>query len=460
MSFESTTTASSTRQERTPLPIFNLLPVDNETLDAIDRIAEEKIKMGASTVSSLEGRVSPRLGNNTLSNDENDEDFDWDDDTDCNFPILTDNLNGSGYHSDDSLNSSEYLFSTNSPNSNEFYTPTNSPSKIASKKAPDSPEALKTLKAVMDNHHPSYDISPDFRDDFNDAIEKVSTWKTSPYKAKDCARQLFKEALERTGSVTEVPSPNVTGRRLIFSTQDYEEDVMGNWTKSLSKDLRFSFIDVKHLIDLERNGGFHICGPDHPRNRSVIKRRTNIWTDVWCGQICNKKDPLKILKEFSSFIPRHMSLEQYQSLLSHAINTPSCKIAEQGNRCLYKLIDENNISFTVECYLQEEGTRIKSAIPVFHYEVYNGIDTTFRVVYLCQESLDDPECIATYDVSYEKLFELMKGCSEEAILYNTKDKLIVDVGVLFSTPNKGYDICPIEKGVLVEIPKIYSNFML
>lgn len=436
-----TTEATSTRQDRIPMPIFNIMPVDNETLDAIDRLAEKRVRV-VSEASSLQGRVSPRSekSHSTDGIDENDDDFGWDDDTDCDFPILTKNLSNSGNYSTDSLSSSN------------FFTPSNSPQKTTLKKTPDSPEALNTLKNVMDNYHPGYDISSDYRDAFNEALEKVSEWKISPYKPKDGARQLFKEALEKTGTVTEVPSPAVVGRRLIFSASNYEEDVMGNWTTSLAKNLRFNFIDVKHLTDMERKGGFHICGPNHPRDRSVIKRRTNIWTDVWCGQVCKAGDSNNILKEFTSFIPRHMSLEQYQSLISTAINTPDSKIAEQGNRHLYKLIDENHNLFVIECYLQEQGTRIKSAIPIFHYEVYNGTDTSFRVVYLCQESLDDPECIDTYDVSYEKLFALLRTCAE-AIVFDLEDKIIVDVGLLFNINNQDCNKCPIEKGVLVEISK-------
>ncbi len=449
MSLVSTTTATSTCQERTPLPTFNLIPVDDETLDEIDRIAKEKVQMGWSKSSSLEERVSPRSEKDALTNHENAEDFSWDNDTNCNFPILTESLSNSGNFSASGLSSSGYQSSTDSLSSSNFFTPPHTPEK---KKPMNSPQALKTLKNVMENNDPSNDIISKDSGEVDAALKTLSQ-RGSPDKSKNVARQLFKEVIEKTGTVKEVPSPEVVGRRLIFATNDYES-VMGNWTISVAKELRFSFIDERHLIDLERLGGFHICGPNHPRDRFVTKRRTNIWTDVWCGQVCKEGDLNNILKQFTSFVPRDMSLAHYNSLISNAINTPSFKIAEQNNRRLYKLIDEKHNLFVVELYFQEQYTRIKSAIPIFHYEVYNKIDTSFRVVYLCQETVDDNVCIADYDVSYEKLFKLLKTCNE-AIVYDTEDKIIVDVGLLFSTPNQDYDVCPIEKGVLVEIPKAF-----
>lgn len=411
---------------------------DDVKIDVIKRLSLENIKLEALKTSPLKERVSPRSASSPEISDDENSDFSYDDDGDLEFPV----------------SDHKYVESKDS-DSDCFTSPDSSPYK-APKKTPDTPQTLKTFSALMDNHDPGYDLSPESKAQCKGVLEKFNTWD-SPYKARDSARKLFGAKLAQTGSVTEVPSP-IVGRRLIFAAPEYE-DISGEWTTNLAKELKVSFLDVKHLTDLERAGGFHICGQDHPRDRSVIKRRTNIWTDIWCGQVCKEEDPAKILKQFSSFIPRHMNLDRYQFLISQAMNTPNCKVAQQGNRYLYRLVDENT-SFVVECYLQEEGTRIKSAIPVFQYEVYNGKDTQFRVVYLCQESLDNEECIATYDVTYEKLFELLRTCPKEAIVYDLEDKIIVDAGILFGTPNQDYDICPIEKGVLVEIPKIYSNFIL
>jgi hypothetical protein len=395
------------------------------------RLSRENIKFDAPKTSPLKERVSPRSASSPDISDDENSDFSFDDDGDLEFQV--------SYHN--------YSESKDS-DSDYFASPDSSPYK-APKKTPDTPQTLKTFSALIDNHNPGYDLSPESKTQCKGVLEKVNTWE-SPYKAKDTARKLFGAKLVQTGSVTEVHSP-IVGKRLLFAAHEYE-DISGEWTTSVAKELKVSFLDVKHLTNLERAGGFHICGQDHPRDRSVLKRRTNIWTDVWCGQVCKEENPAKILKQFSSFIPRHMNLDRYQSLISQAINTPNCKIAQQGNRYLYRLVDENT-SFVVECFLQEEGTRIKSAIPVFQYEIYNGKDTQFRVVYLCQESLDDEVCIADYDVAYEKLFELLRTCPKEAIVYDLEDKIIVDAGLLFSTENQGYDVCPIEKGILVEISR-------
>jgi len=404
-------TTDTTTQERELGPTFDFTN-DDIKIGTTKRLAKEKIEVDTSKASPLKERVSPR----SASSDS--EIFSYDDD-------LESSVSGHNY------------LESNSYDSDFFDTPNSSPSKLTEN--PDTPQALNTLSAVMDKHHPGYDLSPTSKAAFKGALEKVNAWE-SPYKAKDKARQLFGAKLLQTESITEIHSP-IVPRRLIFAAHDYE-DVMGSWTTDLAKGLGFCFLDVKHLTDLEKNSGFHICGKDHPRNHSVIKRRTNIWTDVWCGQVCEEENPLKIQKNFSSFIPQNMDLKHYQSLLSQAINTPNCKIAQQDNRRLYRLDN----TFVVECYVQDEGTRIKSAIPVFHYEVYNKKDEQFRVVYLCQDNVNCPECIGTYDVSYEKLFDLLPTCSEKTIVYDTEDKRIVDVALLFND-------CPIEKGILVEIPK-------
>jgi hypothetical protein len=304
---------------------------------------------------------------------------------------------------------------------------------------------------VIDGNDLGFDLSPYSKQAFTLALRKAKEWQT-PHKAKEDVRRSFTEALKRSGSTTEVPSPVGIGRRLVFAAVDTDA-LMGEWTKQIAIDLRFSFLDVKHLKDLERQGGFHICGADHPRDGCVVERRTNLLTGVWCGRVCQAGNLTKTLKKFSSFVPRQMNLEQYQSLIAHAINTPDCKIAEEGNRRLYRVVDGKN-TFVVECYLQEQGTVIRSAIPVFHYEVYNGKDKSFQVQYSSKGSLadNDPLISTSYEVVYAQLLELLKGCPD-AIVYNTDDKIVVDLGLLYNTQHPKYGSCPIDQGLLVEIPK-------
>ncbi len=436
------TTAKS--QERLPRPIFNFIPIAEDTLTEIDRIAEERTVVDASRPSPLQGRVSPcptiSSWMATLTPDGSEDDETVDSESQMSgrsspeFQVSTGSLNSSSG------------FST------PFITPESSPRKAASNKIPNTPEAVRLLTTVIEGHHPGYELSPDSKADMTSALRKVKQWQ-SPHEAKDNVRRSLAEALERSGSTTEVSSPLVVGRRLVFAATE-TDDIMGDWTTCLAVDLRFSFLDVKHLRDLERQGGFHICSADHPRDGCVIQRRTNLLTGVWCGRVCGKGDLTKTLKNFTSFVPRQMNLEHYQSLIAHAINTPACKIAGESNRRLYRIVDGKN-TFVVECYLQEQGTRIRSAIPVFHYEVFNGKDKSFRIQYSYKWSLadNDPLICTSYEVVYAKLFELLEKCPE-AIVNETDDKIIVDVGLLYNTPHPKYgSSCPIDQGLLVEISR-------
>jgi hypothetical protein len=204
---------------------------------------------------------------------------------------------------------------------------------------------------------------------------------------------------------------------------------------------------------LKRQGGFHICSAGHPRDRYVILRRTNLLTGVWCGRVCAKEDLTQILKKFTSFIPRTMSLKHYQELILQALNNDVCKIAQQDNRRLYRVVDGTN-SFVIECYFEEEGMRIRSAIPVFHLEVYNGKDKSFKIEYSHKRSLadNDPLICTSHEVIYNQLFELLETYPE-AIVYQTDDKIIVDVGLLYNTEHPKYGSCPIDQGLLVVISK-------
>ncbi len=380
----------------------------------------------------------------------NSEDFSWDHDDSsgdrsiyCSIQAVSPN----GY-------SSRNFFMS----SNSFFTPISSP-KPSPEKNPDTPEALKIILNVLDSQELGSNLTFDIKKDFTRAHKKIN--QTSPYKPKDDARKFFSETLTQTGSITEVPYSGPVRRRL-FTTENYNDDIGGDWSRKLSQTFNFSFLDVKHLTDLEKSGGFHICEADHSRDRSVIHRRTNLSTGVWCGQVCEEGNLHIILKKFSSFVPRVINLEDYKVLISQALNAEDCKIAEQDNRRLYRVVDkrkafvidrevDENRTFVIECYIQEEGTLIKSAMPVFHYEVYNGKDQDFQVRYCYQESLADPVKLCAYNVVFKELFELLREYPAAAV-YTTKDKLIVDVGILYNKCPK-YGTCPIEKGLLVEIPK-------
>ena len=104
--------------------------------------------------------------------------------------------------------------------------------------------------------------------------------------------------------------------------------------------------------------------------------------------------------------------------------------------------------------MQDEGTLIRSAIPVFHYEVYNGKDKSFKVEYSSKWSLADDDLLicTSHEVVYAQLLELLEKCPEAAI-YENDEKIIVDVGFLHNTEHPKYGSCPIDQGLLVEISK-------
>ena len=144
-----------------------------------------------------------------------------------------------------------------------------------------------------------------------------------------------------------------------------------------------------------------------------------------------------------------MSFDEFKVLLSEMLNNDTLKIAQQDNRRLYRIVDGDN-SFVIECYFHLEGTWIRSAMPLFHYEVYNGIDKFFNLHYSTQKSLEDVLVKEIYKISYATLFKLIKKHPETTI-YDMHEKIIVDAGILFCK-EKGLK-CPFEKGVYVEIPK-------
>lgn len=411
-------------------PILDPVPFDDATIDVYDSLSAETAQVDTYKTSSLQGRVSPEPTPwfTTLS------------------PNCSDDESGYSYDDHDDLECPEAGVS-----SLINFSPESSPDKMTST----TPETVKSLTTLIKNNDLGWDLTPNSKKKYSRAVNEVKEWK-SPYKAKDDIRLVFIDALEQTGAATEVPSPSTVKRRL-FAIENHEDKLNGDWTKELSKIFGISFLYVIHLTDLEKKGGFHICGKDHPLDRFVIRRRTNLKTGVWCGQVCEEVNPLKIVKKFTSFIPREMDLERYKLLICQALNMEDCKLAQHDNRSLYRVFDEKT-TFVIECYWQEKGTLIKSAMPIFHYQACNGIDKSFQVEYCNQESLDAPMIPAVYEVVFEQLFDLLPGCPE-AIVYNTEDKLIVDVGILYNK-NPKYGTCPIDKGVLVEIPKIYSNFIL
>jgi hypothetical protein len=207
-----------------------------------------------------------------------------------------------------------------------------------------------------------------------------------------------------------------------------------------------SFLDAKHIENLEHAGGFHVCPEGHLRDASVQSRRINLTTGVWCGKVFELNDSQKVLKPFSSFVPRNITLERYKILIAEAQGNDDREIARQGNRRLYEIVDGEN-RFMTECYLQLSDTLIRSAIPIFHYEVYEGIEASFDIHYSFKltKDGDDPLKQLTYKVVYKTLFELLQT-KPEAIVYNIDEKIIVDVGLLFEN-------CPIDQGLLVEISK-------
>lgn len=325
-----------------------------------------------------------------------------------------------------------------------FNSSFSTPSPVKIKKELTTPEALQALETVMASQDPGFDLTPSSDKTMRQAVEKLDDLN-SPYRSQQKARVRgsFSAALVRNGS-TEIPSPLV--QRRLFSTSN-PADISGKWTAVLAKSLDVNFLDEMHIKDLEDEGGFHVCPAEHPRDASVKYRRINLLTGVWCGKIFDLDDPQKVVKSFSSFVPRDMTLKRYQVLIAEAQGNDEREIARQGNRRLYEVVDGKN-RFMIECYLKFSETLIRSPIPIFHYEIYEGTEKSFEVDYSFKLTRDgdDPQKQMTYTVFYETLFELLPA-KPHAIVYNTDEKIIVDLGLLFGKE------CPIDKGLLVEISK-------
>ncbi len=439
--------SKSQSDTKLPAPLFNTTHTDD--LNAVFRAANE-ISEGEDSASSTNS--TPRSLNNRVA-------------VQVTLPItppraavqmrsrfFADSSDGTGEEDSDHTVSSLNA-STDSPHrGNPFITPDISPVKVVQKTTPNTPQAVVDLTSLLDSNHPGDNLTRQETATFNAAMRKAKQW-VSPHDAKNAVRRSLGAALERTGSATAIPSAaNNTSRRLVFASAAPDE-LKSEWSLEAAQVFKVNILDAKHLEELEKQGGFHICGAGHPHDELVKARRTNPVTGVWCGQVFDPENPAEIKKKFSSFVPRQMDLSQYQILIAQAIRNDNCKIAQQNNRRLYQIQDIAN-PFVIECYFQEGGTIIRTAIPVFHYQVYNGTDTSFTVRYIYKHSLDEgnPELTYEHTVIYWQLFELLKTC-DEAIVYDMDDKIVVDLGRLYKNCPKTCTKCPIDQGFLVEIPR-------
>jgi hypothetical protein len=416
-----------------PAPLFNINHED-EDLEEIDRVARKSLQEDDSGSSS---NTPPRVT----------RDHNRDVRTRSRFFASS---SDAGEAEDSNLtHSSNGCITDGSDRDDLFRTPQEFRT-LTSETTPDTPEAIDGFKTVLNKNDLGYDLTPTSGATFGRVMKKVNRL-ISPDEAKGAARALFRDKLLENGSTEEIPS--LVPGRLVFSSTN-RDDISCDWTTQAAQALNIRILDAAHLNDIEegQKGGFHVCGRGHPQDAYVRLRRTNLLTGVWCGVVYDNKDPAKIVKKFSSFIPREMKFRDYKLLVAKALNSDDCRIAQENNRRLYRVGDEDN-SFVIECYFQEKGTVIASAFPVFHYEVYTGESTSFKVPYSFKWSLadNDPIVPCTYEVIYEQLFELLANC-QEAIVYNMEDKIIVDLGKLYSSNTK-YGRCPIEDGLLVEIPK-------
>jgi hypothetical protein len=434
-------------QSNSKLPIPFIYTTRKDDVEEIDRAASERLEEDESASSSnstprhsLQNRVEvqvtpPRAAVQIRSR------------------FFADSTDG---EDSDRADSSLTVSTDSTPKNNRFISPNVSPGNFAQKNTPDTPQAVEDLTGLLDNNHPGDHLTRADSAKFNAAMKAAKKW-VSPNDAKNIVRKSLGQALEKTGSATAIPTAaNHTSRRLVFSSPK-PDLLMNEWSLEASQVLKVNILDAPHLQELEKQGGFHICGIGHRLDEFVKARRTNPVTGVWCGQVFDPKNPTIIKKKFSSFVPRIMTLEHYQILIAQAIRDDSCKIAQQDNRRLYRIRDIDN-SFVIECYFKEGGTIIRSVMPVFHYQVYNGKDPSFTVHYSYKHSLEEgnPEFLYDFEVVYSQLFELIKQYPEKKA-YDMDDKIVVDLGKLYKNCPKHYNKCPIDQGFLVEISKKFLN---
>jgi len=426
-----------------PVPPLELDPQPSAATEMIDKLAEEKAKQKAnSNTSDLKDRVTTPRKTSSILDPQTPNKTDDSEGTPGSSP----SNNSDGTPQD--INTSFSLPSFDkSPYSNPG-TPDHSTSATpAATPSSKTPTAVTRLLDVIDKNDPTCDLSPRSRKTLDAGIKKLDEVKTPARKNEYTTRirERLGKTLIATGASQVSPSCQ---QRLVFSCTLVQE-LRDSWTTFLAHRVDVTILDAKHFQDLEDDGGFHICPAGHQRDASVHFRRTNIETGVWCGKVFDSDRPTKPLKKFSSFIPRTMTKEQYDVLISNTINDDRCKIVAEGNRRLYRL---DGKGLLVEMYFKDNGAIVRSAIPQFHYEVYRGKEKDFTIEYYDQFSLNDPRRVCTYTVNYEQLFELLLKDPAAVVYKINDDKIIVDVGVLYDR-NPKYGSCSIAQGLLVEIDR-------
>ena len=261
-------------------------------------------------------------------------------------------------------------------------------------------------------------------------------------------QRLFVDALNRSVSpAQEIPRPSA--RRNLSLAISNSGEVAG-WVKSALGRTELVLLDRDHHIKFQNGSGKHILTENDVLSDKIIKRFTHRTTGIWCGCITTASDPVG---KFSSFIPRIMPEMGYYSLVTDAILDKTKTIARAENKGLY-LIKNGQHDICIQVYFSSEGREIRSAFPIFHYEVYNGNNSHLSIPMDCQDNATAPCISISFERPYAYLLSKVKGLKtgDEAIQYETEEMRIVDIALLIGEQDE-FGPCPFERGIFVSFPK-------
>jgi hypothetical protein len=179
----------------------------------------------------------------------------------------------------------------------------------------------------------------------------------SPDKRK--LRKIYFEAMakSRTTPTHETSSPILFGRNLQGEFEESGLDVLCRQIKGMMLDMP-ALVDEAHITAPDRNGGFHLCPPEHSLRGRVTQICHNPATGVWIGSF---HPPTRVEeKKLSSFFPDAVkSPEDIENLFKGA-----SILAKTESRLLWQLPEA---PFVVEACYREGKTTISTLYPILFY---------------------------------------------------------------------------------------------
>src|SRR5579863_7865218 len=102
-----------------------------------------------------------------------------------------------------------------------------------------------------------------------------------------------------------------------------------------------------------------------------------------------------------------MTEQEYLTLISEALSQKERIIAQGANKALLILRDEKNPLY-VQIYTEQNGHKVNSAFPIFHYEEYLEKSTTLKIEMDYQASMHGPMTKKLIEIPYEAILKEVK----------------------------------------------------